>query len=76
MQTGERLQGVVADLVEGTLQLVADPLATAAGWVDISNGGAQHSTPSENPKQEHDYWVPVYQSRAGGYTGSSGISVR
>mmetsp|Transcript_2633 Transcript_2633/g.7837 ORF Transcript_2633/g.7837 Transcript_2633/m.7837 type:complete len:443 (-) Transcript_2633:1024-2352(-) len=75
-QTGERLQGVVADLVEGTLQLVADPLATAAGWVDSSNGGAQPHTPLENPEQDHDYWVPVYQSRAGGYTGSSGISVR
>ena len=72
-QTGERLKGLVAGLVEGTLQLVADPLSAAVGCA-----GSPAAAPQEQQQQQQqqDCWDPVYQSRAGGYRGSSGISVQ
>lgn len=42
LQTGERLKGVIAGVVEGTLRLVADPMTSAAAGrppVQAGSGG-------------------------------------
>lgn len=67
----------MAALVEGTLQLVADPLAATAGHA----GGPDAAAPripgeKDDHHQQQECWVPVYQSRAGGYQGASGITVK
>lgn len=71
LQTGDRLKTVVAGLVEGTLQLVADPLAASPDSQQDSNAAAD---PSDDTG--HSCWSKVYETRAGGYAGNSGISMQ
>lgn len=86
-QTGERLKGLVSGLVEGTLQLVADPLAAVAVAAAQGNEqpGEQHAPDCQDNRDstvgasracsEHGQWTKVYETKAGGYSGSSGISM-
>jgi hypothetical protein len=77
----------VSGLVEGTLQLVADPLAAVAVAAAQGNEqpGEQHAPDCQDNRgstvgasracSEHGLWTKVYETKAGGYSGSSGISM-
>lgn len=62
-------------MVEGTLQLVADPLAAVAAASPACQQDTKAAADSIEDA-EHGCWTKVYETRAGGYAGSSGISMQ
>lgn len=67
-QTGERLKGLIAGLVEGILDLVADPLAVQQGDVVRPVNGEM--------TEGFGRWIKVYEKQQGGRgLGGSGLQM-
>jgi hypothetical protein len=67
-QTGDRLKGLIAGLVEGVLELVADPLEVQQrGFAEVTR---------EHTAEGFGLWIKVYEKQQGGRgLGGSGLQM-